>query len=57
MKTVVSVSIDLAREIYERLVSQGLSKTEEVLEKIKRAKAGLLNFQVFKFKNLFQKFS
>ena len=28
--TTVSVDIDLAREIYERLISQGWSKTEEV---------------------------
>ena len=30
MTTTVSVDIDLAREIYLRLVSQGWSKTEEV---------------------------
>ena len=30
MITTVSVDIDLAREIYERLLSQGWSKTEEV---------------------------
>ena len=30
MKTTVSVDIDLAREIYERLISQGWRKTEEV---------------------------
>ncbi len=30
MTTTVSVDIDLAREIYERLLSQGWSKTEEV---------------------------
>ena len=30
MTTTVSVDIDLAREIYERLISQGWSKTEEV---------------------------
>ena len=30
MMTTVSVDIDLAREIYERLISQGWSKTEEV---------------------------
>ena len=30
MSTTVSVDIDLAREIYERLLSQGWSKTEEV---------------------------
>ena len=30
MTTTVSVDIDLAREIYERLISQGLRKTEEV---------------------------
>jgi len=29
MTTTVSVDIDLAREIYERLISQGWSKTEE----------------------------
>ena len=29
MKTTVSVDIDLAREIYERLISHGWSKTEE----------------------------
>ena len=33
MKTTVSVDIDLAREIYERLLSQGWRKTEEVWEK------------------------
>ena len=31
MTTTVSVEIDLAREIYVRLLSQGWSKTEEVL--------------------------
>ena len=31
MQTTVSVDIDLAREIYERLLSQGWKKTEEVL--------------------------
>ena len=31
--TTVSVDIDLAREIYERLLSQGWIKTEEVWEK------------------------
>ena len=30
----VSVEIDLAREIYQRLLSQGWSKTEEVWKKI-----------------------
>ena len=30
MKTTVSVEIELAREIYERLLSQGWIKTEEV---------------------------
>ncbi len=30
MTTTVSIDIDLAREIYERLLSQGWSKTEEV---------------------------
>ena len=30
MTTTVSVDIDLAREIYERLISQGWKKTEEV---------------------------
>ena len=29
MTTTISVDIDLAREIYERLISQGWSKTEE----------------------------
>ena len=33
MTTTVSVDIDLAREIYERLISQGWSKTEEVWTK------------------------
>ena len=33
MLTTVSVDIDLAREIYERLLSQGWSKTEEVWRK------------------------
>ena len=28
--TTVSVDIELAREIYERLISQGWSKTEEI---------------------------
>ena len=31
--TTVSVDIDLAREIYERLLSQGWRKTEEVWKK------------------------
>ena len=30
MTTTVSVDIELAREIYERLISQGWSRTEEV---------------------------
>ena len=30
MTTTVSVDIDLAREIYERLISQGWKKTKEV---------------------------
>ena len=33
MITTVSVDIDLAREIYERLISQGWRKTEEVWPK------------------------
>ena len=33
MTTTVSVDIDLAREIYERLLSQGWRKTKEVLPK------------------------
>ncbi len=33
MTTTVSVDIDLAREIYERLISQGWSKTEEIWNK------------------------
>ena len=33
MTSSVSVDIDLAREIYERLLSQGWRKTEEVLGK------------------------
>ena len=33
MTTTVSIDIDLAREIYERLLSQGWMKTEEVWEK------------------------
>ena len=33
MTTTVSVETDLAREIYERLISQGWRKTEEVWEK------------------------
>ena len=33
MTTTVSVDIDLAREIYERLLSQGWMKTEEVWKK------------------------
>ena len=35
MITTVSVEVDLAREIYKRLLSQGWSKTEEVWEKKK----------------------
>ena len=35
MTTTISVDIDLAREIYERLISQGWSKTEEVWPKEK----------------------
>jgi hypothetical protein len=30
MTTTISVDIDLAREIYERLLSQGWRRTEEV---------------------------
>jgi hypothetical protein len=33
METTVSVEIDLAREIYERLLSQGWRKTEEIWTK------------------------
>ena len=33
MITTISVDIDFAREIYERLISQGWSKTEEVWKK------------------------
>tara|TARA_B000000557_G_scaffold96156_1_gene77675 strand:+ start:129 stop:380 length:252 start_codon:yes stop_codon:yes gene_type:complete len=33
MTNTVSVDIDLAREIYERLLSQGWSKTEEIWTK------------------------
>ena len=33
IKTTVSVDIQLAREIYERLISQGWRKTEEVWQK------------------------
>ena len=33
MTTTVSVDIELAREIYKRLISQGWSKTEEVWPK------------------------
>tara|TARA_B100000886_G_scaffold93108_1_gene61545 strand:+ start:403 stop:660 length:258 start_codon:yes stop_codon:yes gene_type:complete len=33
MTTTVSVDIDLAREIYERLISQGWRKTKEVWPK------------------------
>ena len=33
MTTTVSVDIDLAREIYERLISQGWRKTDEVWKK------------------------
>ena len=33
MTTTISVDIDLAREIYERLLSQGWEKTEEVWTK------------------------
>tara|TARA_B100001248_G_scaffold214048_1_gene168572 strand:- start:165 stop:422 length:258 start_codon:yes stop_codon:yes gene_type:complete len=33
MTTTVSLEIDLAREIYERLISQGWRKTEEVWPK------------------------
>ena len=35
MTTTVSVDVDLAREIYERLLSQGWRKTEEVWKKKK----------------------
>ena len=33
MTTTVSVDIDLAREIYERLISQGWRRTEEIWQK------------------------
>ena len=33
MTTTISVDIDLAREIYERLISHGWRKTEEVWKK------------------------
>ena len=33
MITTISVEIDLAREIYERLISQGWKKTQEVWQK------------------------
>ena len=35
MTTTISVDIELAREIYERLTSQGWSKTEEIWPKEK----------------------
>jgi len=35
MKNTISVEIDLAREIYERLLSQGWRKTEEIWTKKK----------------------
>ena len=35
MTTTVSVDVDLAREIYERLISKGWIKTEEVWSKEK----------------------
>ena len=35
MTTTVSVDMELAREIYERLISQGWSKTEEIWPKEK----------------------
>ena len=35
MTTTVSVEIDLAREIYERLLLQGWKKTDEIWEKRK----------------------
>ena len=35
MTTTVSVDIELAREIYERLITQGWSKTEEIWPKEK----------------------
>ena len=43
MTTTVSVDIDLAREIYKRLLSQGWTKTEEVLEKEIRPQIADLN--------------
>ena len=36
MTTTISVDIDLAREIYERLISNGWRKTEEVWNKKRR---------------------
>ena len=36
MKNTVSVEIDLAREIYKRLLSQGWRKTEEIWTKNER---------------------
>jgi hypothetical protein len=36
MTTTVSVEIDLAREIYKRLLSQGWRKTEEIWTKNER---------------------
>ena len=33
MTTTISVDIDLAREIYERLISQGWRRTEEIWQK------------------------
>ena len=36
MTTTISVDIDLAREIYERLIANGWSKTEEVWNKKRR---------------------
>ena len=43
MTTTVSVDIDLAREIYKRLLSQGWSKTEEVWGKEIRPSIADLN--------------
>ena len=44
MTTTVSVDIDLAREIYERLLSQGWRKTIKFGNKRKLARLKLLKF-------------
>ena len=54
MTTTISVDIDLAREIYERLISQGWRKTEEVWPKKRELVLCSRNLFLLKFAELWE---